>query len=116
MTYSYFASGIEQELASFLQTEDLAIRASKEKSAALSKKFTDASDALQLCAQHGVSIEESPFGKAIVLYVDQHSFQTLMSAALECSDLKPLDNRVLCTLPVIVKGPSPPPSERTHHS
>jgi hypothetical protein len=96
------AHGIEHELASFLNSEDLDIRASKEKTAAMSAKFTQASTYIQVCAQHGLVTT----GNAVVIRTDALTTHNLQSAALECNGLQLLPNgSVLCTIPVIFRVP-----------
>lgn len=96
------AHGIEQELASFLNTEDLEIRACEEKTAAMSDKFTKASTYIQVCAQHGLTTT----GNALVIRTDALTTHNLNSAALECNGLHLLPNgSVLCTIPVIFRVP-----------
>jgi hypothetical protein len=94
------AHGIEKELASFLNTTDLDIRACPIKSAAMSEKFTKASSYIQVCAQHGLTTR----GNAIVVQSDALTNNNLQSAALECNGLTLLPNgNVFCTIPVIFK-------------
>jgi hypothetical protein len=94
--------GIEKELASFLNTEDLDIRASATKSAFMSEKLTKASSYIQVCAQHGLTTR----GNAIVVQPHKLTHENLKSASLECNGLTLLPNgNVLCTIPVIFTAP-----------
>jgi hypothetical protein len=98
---SYFAQGFEKELCSFINTKDLDIRASVEKSKAMEDIMTKASSRAELCKQHGLEIEQG----AIVIHLQPRVASCIASAALEAEGLHLQDNTVMCAIPVLFKFP-----------